>query len=95
MNIFANIYLLLIGWMYGITTLLFLWWIQWTLLDLAAALYCVAMDGEKLRLVPFAFLYRIGYVYLIDICKLFATFEEIFGLKMDWGKLERQGKLGV
>ncbi|MBI1745412.1 MAG: glycosyltransferase family 2 protein [Acidobacteria bacterium] len=94
MNIFANLYFIWLGWMYGLTTLLLFWWVQWTLLDVAAAIYCVAMDEERLALVPFALLYRIGYIYLIDICKLFATCEEFIGLKMDWGKLERQGKLG-
>lgn len=94
MNIFANLYFLWLGWMYGLTTLLLFWWLQWTLLDLAAALYCVAMDEARLSLVPYALFYRIGYIYLIDICKLFATCEELLGFRMDWGKLDRQGKLG-
>lgn len=92
-NTLMNLYLLAIGWTYGFTTLLFLWWVQWTLLDIATTLYCVSMDGDNLRLVPLAFFYRIGYIFLLDICKVFATMEQFFGLKMDWGKLERKGKL--
>jgi hypothetical protein len=70
-----------------------LWWAQLTVLDLAAALYCVAVEEERLSLVPYAILYRAFFALTIDVAKLFATFEEVLRLRMDWGKLERIGRI--
>ncbi len=93
MNVFANAFFLLVAVRYGTTRLLALWWLQLTLLDAIGALFSAAAEQEDLRLVPCSLVYRMSYILLIDICKVLATFEEIAGVRMGWGKLERLGRL--
>ena len=61
------------------------------LLDIVAALYCVAAEKEEFRLIGYAILYRMVFILIIDICKTMSTVEEFLGIKMTWGKLERAG----
>jgi cellulose synthase/poly-beta-1,6-N-acetylglucosamine synthase-like glycosyltransferase len=93
MNVFAHALFVVVATRFGAALPLVLWWAQLTVLDLAAALYCVAVEEERLRLVPYAILYRAFFALTIDVAKLFATFEEILRLRMDWGKLERIGRI--
>jgi hypothetical protein len=51
------------------------------------------MEEEELALVPYAVIYRLFFVVLIDVAKLFATADELLGVRMSWGKLERVGRL--
>jgi cellulose synthase/poly-beta-1,6-N-acetylglucosamine synthase-like glycosyltransferase len=95
MNVFANAFLLLIAVRYGTTRLLALWWLQLTLLDAIGALFSAAAEKEDMRLVPYSLVYRMSYILLIDICKVLATFEELAGVRMGWGKLERLGRLST
>ncbi len=95
MNVFANAFLLLVAMRYGTTRLLGLWWLQLTLLDAIGALFSAAAEREDLRLVPCSLVYRMSYILLIDICKVLATFEELAGVRMGWGKLERLGRLST
>jgi hypothetical protein len=53
----------------------------------------VAVEEERLSLVPYAIYYRAFFALTVDISKLFATVEELCGLRMDWGKLERIGRI--
>jgi hypothetical protein len=92
-NVFAHILFVFVATQYGAALPLVLWWAQLSVLDLAAALYCVAVEEESLRLVPYAIYYRAFFALTIDVAKLFATFEELFRLRMDWGKLERIGRI--
>jgi len=69
------------------------WWVLLTLLDVAAALHTIAMEEEDLSLVPYALLYRLFFVAMIDVVKLFATTEEFLNVRMSWGKLERVGRI--
>jgi poly-beta-1,6 N-acetyl-D-glucosamine synthase len=93
MNVFANVLFVFVATRYGTALPLVLWWAQLTVLDLAAALYCVVVEEERLTLVPYALFYRAFFALTIDVAKLFATFEELFKLRMDWGKLERIGRI--
>ena len=95
MNVLANAFLLLIAVRFGTTRLLALWWLQLTLLDAIGALFSAAAEKEDLRLVPYSLVYRMSYILLIDICKVLATFEELAGVRMGWGKLERLGRLST
>jgi biofilm PGA synthesis N-glycosyltransferase PgaC len=95
MNVFANAFFLLIALHYGTTRLLALWWLQLTMLDAIGALFSAAAEKEDLRLVPYSLVYRMSYILLIDICKVLATFEELLGVHMGWGKLERLGRLST
>jgi poly-beta-1,6 N-acetyl-D-glucosamine synthase len=93
MNVFAHVLFVAVAARYGAALSLVIWWAQLTVLDLAAALYCVVVEEEGLSLVPYAVLYRVFFALTIDTAKLFATVEELFQLRMDWGKLERIGRI--
>jgi len=93
MNCFANVLFVYVATKYGTALPLVLWWAQLTVLDLAAALYCIVVEEEQLSLVPYAIFYRAFFALTIDVAKLFATFEEVFKLRMDWGKLDRIGRI--
>lgn len=91
MNIFVNLYFIIIAIFYGIHITLFLWWVGIAVLDLMSAVYCVAAEREEFRLVPYAIIYRVFFILLIDVTKAMATIEEFIGIRMTWGKLERVG----
>jgi len=93
MNVFAHILFIFVAARYGTALPLVLWWAQLTILDLAAALYCVATEEERISLVPYALLYRAFFALTIDVAKLFATLEELLRLRMEWGKLDRIGRI--
>jgi poly-beta-1,6 N-acetyl-D-glucosamine synthase len=93
MNVFAHLLFVFVAARYGTALPLVLWFAQLTVLDLAAALYCVAVEEERLSLVPYAIFYRAFFALTIDVAKLFATLEEVFKLRMEWGKLDRMGRI--
>jgi biofilm PGA synthesis N-glycosyltransferase PgaC len=93
LNIFGTMFFLVVALSFGASSYLLAWWILLTLLDVAAALHTVVMEGEDLALVPLAIFYRLVFVLLIDITKLFATVEEFMNVQMSWGKLERLGRI--
>jgi poly-beta-1,6 N-acetyl-D-glucosamine synthase len=93
MNVFANVLFVIVATKYGMALPLILWFAQLTVLDLAAALYCVAAEEESMSLVPYAIWYRLFFALTIDVAKLLATFEECLQLKMEWGKLDRLGRI--
>ena len=92
-NVLTNIVFAYIGLKYGVILFLLYWWVQLTLLDIAAAIYCVVMEREDISLVAYAPFFRIFYILVIDVAKVFANLEELLGTHMTWGKLEREGKL--
>jgi hypothetical protein len=91
MNIFVNLYFIIVALFYGMSSFIFLWWIGIAILDLMAAVYCIAAEREEFRLVPYAIVYRLIFILLIDVTKAMATVEEFLGVRMTWGKLERTG----
>ncbi|MDX9923589.1 MAG: glycosyltransferase [Ignavibacteriaceae bacterium] len=91
MNIFVNLFFIIVALFYGMSSILFLWWIGIAVLDMMAAVYCIAVEKEEFRLVPYAIIYRMVFILVIDITKAMATIEEFLGFKMTWGKLERTG----
>ncbi len=93
LNIFGTLFFLVTAISFGAGSYLLAWWILLTLLDVAAALHTVVMEGEDLGLVPMAIFYRLVFVLMIDITKLFATIEEFMNVQMTWGKLERLGRI--
>ncbi len=95
MNIFVNLYFIIVALFYGLSSFIFLWWIGIATLDLMAAVYCIAAEKEEFRLVPYAIIYRVIFILMIDVTKAMATIEEFLGFKMTWGKLERTGLAGV
>lgn len=93
MNVFGNLLFVFVAAKYGTALPLVIWFAQLTVLDLAAALYCVAVEEESMALVPYAIYYRAFFALIVDMAKLFATVEELCKFKMDWGKLERLGRI--
>lgn len=91
MNIFSNLFFIFVALAYGFSSLIFFWWALLALLDLTSALYCVAVEKEEFRLIPYALVYRMFFILTIDICKAMSTIEEFLGFDMNWGKLERIG----
>ena len=91
MNIFANVFFITVALFFGLSTTIALWWASIALLDVMTALYCVAVDREQLSLIPYAIIYRIVFLLIVDVAKFGATIEEFLGLRMTWGKLERIG----
>lgn len=92
-NVAAQLFLVYVSIAYGHGLLLVMWWLQLTVLDLVAALFCVVTEEEDLRLVPLAVLHRASFALVLDVCKLLAGVEELLRLDMNWGKLERAGRL--
>lgn len=93
MNLFAHLFFLTVGVVFGLSTLVVFWWAQLTILDMMAALFAIAIERESLLLLPYSVLYRLIFFLVVDTCKIFATIEELLGLRMTWGKLERAGRL--
>lgn len=93
MNIFANLFFVWIALAYGMTTLLVMWWLLLTVLDLLVAIHAILMEREDMSLAIYSIFYRTFYVLLIDVTKVFATLEELVGLDMSWGKLARKGRI--
>ena len=92
-TLLGNIFFAYVGIQYGLSTLLFYWWLQLTMLDVIAAAYCVVIEEESPSLILYAVLFRLFYINIIDVSKVFATIEEWRGHTMTWGKLDREGKL--
>ncbi len=90
-NIAAHIFVVILAFFFGFSPLLFFWWSQIITFDTIAALYCIMLEREALRLVIYSLIYRTCFILLIDTCKIMAIIEEILGLRMRWGKLERIG----
>lgn len=92
-TVLGSLFFVYVGLAYGTISLLFLWWVQLTILDLVAAVYCVVVEDEDPVLIPYAIFFRVFYITIIDVAKVFATLEEWRGTSMTWGKLQREGKL--
>ncbi len=92
-SIFANVFIIYIGVSSGHSEMLIYWWIIFTVLDVAASLYCVSVTKEKMGLVLYSLYYRIFFINVVNVAKVLATVEEFFGVQMSWGKLERKGRI--
>ena len=73
--------------------LIFVFWAQVTLFEMIAALHAVAMEKEDLRLVPYALFYTLFFILFVNISKTLSSLDELLGLKMTWGKVDRMGRL--
>jgi hypothetical protein len=73
--------------------MLIFWWLQLTILDIVAALYCVILEEEDIKLVLYVLVFRMFYIVIMDIFKVFAIIEECLDIGMTWGSLNRLGKL--
>ena len=92
-TVLGSIFFVYVGLQYGVVIFLFYWWLQLTMLDLISAAYCVIVEEEDPALIFYAILFRLFYITIIDVSKVFASIEEWRGTAMTWGKLQREGKL--
>lgn len=93
MNIAANAFFIFAAVFFGFSHLIFFWWAGLAILDMVTALYCIAVEKEEFRLIWYAIIYRMFFILIIDICKTMSTIEEFLGIRMTWGKLERENSL--
>lgn len=93
MNIAVNAFFIFAAVFFGFSHLLFFWWAGLAILDLVTALYCIAVEKEEFRLIWYAIIYRMFFILIIDICKAMSTIEEFLGIRMTWGKLERENSM--
>jgi len=93
LHVFGTLFFLLIAVVFGASSFIIGWWAMFLLLDVAMAMYTVAMEREDLMLVPIALIWRIFFMLLLDVVKAFASIEEALDIRMSWGKLERLGRI--
>lgn len=94
MQIWGDLFMIYLALSTGTSQLLLFWWIMFTVLDIAGAIYCLLITKEKLSLAAYSTIYRLAFITVINIAKIFATIEEWFNIEMGWGKLERKGRIG-
>jgi len=91
MDLFATMLMIYISFSQGVNTLLIFWWSLFLVVDIAGALYCILITNETKSLAFYAFYYRLYFIAIINMAKIFATIEEWFQIEMSWGKLDRKG----
>lgn len=93
MNVGGQLLLIVGGLTYGMHEYAAFWWVQLVMLDIAIAFFCVAAEREPLSLLGWSPLFRLYYLNLLDVARLFAGLEQLIGVRMGWGKLTRLGRL--
>ncbi|MBX3200950.1 MAG: glycosyltransferase family 2 protein [Labilithrix sp.] len=68
-------------------------WVMLVVLDTATTLYCLAIDGKNVLYAFLAPVERMMFTIVLDVCRGLASVEEVFGVEMSWGKLERKGRV--
>ena len=93
MQIWGDLFMVYLAISTGTSQLLFFWWAMFTILDVTGAVYCLLITKENLSLAAYSTIYRLAFISVINIAKVFATIEEWVNIEMGWGKLERKGKI--
>lgn len=94
MQLWGDLFMIYLALTTGASQLLLFWWLLFTVLDVAGAIYCLLITKSDLKLAKYSVIYRLSFITIINIAKIFATIEEWFRLEMSWGKLERKGRIG-
>lgn len=93
MQIWTDLFILFIALTSGISKFLLFWWLMFTVLDIIGSIYCLLITKEKISLAVYSIVYRLVFITVINISKIFATIEEWFHIEMGWGKLKRKGRI--
>ena len=75
----------------GDYSLLSLWLVVLVLLDLSVLLVALVDPRWPLRLIGYSIINRFTYSFFQDVIKILCSVEEVVGIRMTWGKLERTG----
>jgi biofilm PGA synthesis N-glycosyltransferase PgaC len=62
-----------------------------TILDFTVTLFAVVSENGLYRLTIMAILNRVTFGFSMEILRFFSFIDEIFGIPMKWGQLERKG----
>jgi biofilm PGA synthesis N-glycosyltransferase PgaC len=87
------LFLLLAGMDSAIRPAALYFWVMLVALDTATTLYCLAIDGKNVLYAFLAPLERMMFTIVLDVCRGLASIEELFGIQMSWGKLDRKGRV--
>jgi len=93
LHIAAQLVFIVGGLALGLHEVMLYWWLQLLFLDCATALYCVCVEEEAPRLALLAPFFRMFYLIVLDVARLFAAFDELAQVRMSWDKLTRLGRL--
>lgn len=93
LNIAGNLFFAITALNAGVASHVVYWWLLFTLLDIGTALFMIMMEEEDLRLAPYAAISRFFFISMIDVSKVLATIEEFLNVEMNWGKLDRAGRI--
>ena len=63
-NVFGNLLFAVAALSVGVPSNIFYWWVLLSMLDVAAAVYTVAMEEEDLALLPYAVVYRLSLIHI-------------------------------
>lgn len=77
----------------GMSSLGVLWWAQLTIIDAATAVYCLAAEGEEMRLMFQVISYRVVFLPFFDLVRMLAWTDELFAAPMSWMRPERVGRI--
>jgi len=80
------------GLVLGVHELMIFWWLQLIVLECAVATFCVAVEDEHPALIAISPLFRVFYLVVLDVARLFATVEEFAHVRMSWDKVSRLGR---
>jgi poly-beta-1,6 N-acetyl-D-glucosamine synthase len=81
------------GVLVGAHAVIGLWWMQLLLLEAAVAAFCIAVEDESPALLAASPLFRVFYLLILDVARLFAAAEELARVRMSWDKLARLGRV--
>src|SRR3989339_386025 len=65
MNIAAHLFFIIAALVFGFSSLIIFWWIGLALLDFLSALYCIVVEKEEVRLLPYTIIYRMFFILVI------------------------------
>lgn len=77
----------------GVSELVVYWWLQLLLLDCAIATFCVAVEEDSPFLAALSPFFRVFYLIVLDVARLFAVADEFARVGMNWDKVNRLGRL--
>jgi poly-beta-1,6 N-acetyl-D-glucosamine synthase len=68
------------------------WFLAFIVLEVAIAAFALSLDvKEKKTLIVYTILYRLSFIYILDIIRMLSQLEETFHYPMKWEKIEHQG----